>query len=106
MRDEVMKFLAPREEKVKLGERTVIVRELGAAVDATALSEGGDAAWKFVVLCTFDADGSPVFTIDDVPALKASAKARVKSLVDAALRVNGFDEEHEIKNSEAGPGAG
>ena len=105
MRDEALKFLAAREEKVKLGQLEVTVREMQSAADVSALSEDGDSAWKMVVYSTFDADNQPLFKLEDIPALKATARTRMKPLVDAVMRVNGFDSEYEAKKSEAAPAA-
>lgn len=103
---DLLQLLKTREERVTLEGVELIVREVQAAADTVAFTEPGDFIFKLVVASTFAADGSPAFTYDQVPALKAASKLKLAPLIAAALRVNGRDIEAEAKNSEADPGSG
>lgn len=105
MREELLKFFEPREEKVELAGQALVVRELSEDSDTEALRDGVDSLLKFVVRCTFDQAEQRVFTDDDIPALKRAGAIRLAPLIQAVVRVNGFVED-EIKNSGAGPSAG
>ena len=63
-----------------------------------------DSQYKFVVACVLDpATETPIFTAEDIPALKAASSSRVLEVFSAVNRVNGFALEQEVKNSEASP---
>lgn len=81
---------------------TYIVRTLP---DGETVS-GADTMLEFVVRCTFDAEGRPAFTDQDIPALKAAPHVLKAPLLRAVARVNGFDAPAEEKNSEAAPSSG
>ena len=98
--------LAPREERVVIGGITLVAREMATAADVEAMQDNKDLGMKMLVRCVFDESGKAVFTDEDIPALKASAKVKLAPLVAAVNRVNGFAVEAEAKNSEAGPAAG
>ena len=100
MLEELFEYLKPREEKVKLGKHTFVVREMTGNVDMTTFGDG-DSGWKTVVRCVFNEAGEPVFTDADIPKLKASGAAKIAPLRIAVHRVNGLDVEAEEKNSSA-----
>lgn len=106
MKPEDQEFLAGREERVKLGSRTVIVRELTSAIDLPLLAGDADASYRLLVRSVFEEGGEPTFTDADIPALKAASRRRVSRLLDATVRVNGLDVEEEEKNSVAAPSGG
>lgn len=106
MREDILAYLATREEKVMLGAREVTVRELESAADTAAFLDNTDMTWKLLVRCVLGADGNPVFSDEDIPRLKKSGKLRMVELVAAVRRVNGLAIEDAEKNSGAGPGAG
>lgn len=95
----------PQEIKVAIGGVELVVRQMPTAADTEALRDGQDALYKFIVRCAFDADGQPVFTDDDIPALKAAAKTAMLPLIKAVSDVNGFGSEDTAKNSAASPAA-
>lgn len=106
MRIELLEAIKPREERVTLGAHTLVVRELACAADIAAFQDNADMTYKLIVRCTFDEAGEPAFTDEDIPALKAGAKATLLPLIAAVTRVNGFAFEENVKNSAADPGAG
>jgi len=106
MRDDLLQAIKPREETVKLGELTLVLRELQTASDVSEFKDDGDRAYKLLVLCAFHEDGTPAFSDDDIPALKAASKSKVGMLTGPLMRVNGFDIEENVKNSEADPSSG
>jgi hypothetical protein len=105
-KEQLFEALAPREERVEILGRALIVRELESAADTAAFLDNADMSWKMIVRCVFREDGQPMFGDDDIPRLKRTAKLRLKPLSDAVLRVNGLDVDGAEKNSGAGPGAG
>lgn len=53
-----------------------------------------------------DADGNPIFTIDDIPALTLKSGAELDLIFDLARKISKMDEEDiedMVKNSEGGP---
>jgi hypothetical protein len=106
MKDELLAAFAPQEERIEVAGRKLVVRELTAAADTAAFHDNVDMSWKLLVRCVFDGKGNPVFTDDDIPALKKSGKVKLKPVSDAVLRVNGYNTGELEKNSGAGPGAG
>lgn len=103
---DLLQLLAAREERVTLEGVELVVREVEAAADTAAFIEPGDFVWKLVVASTFDANGKPAFSYEQVPGLKAASKLKLAPLVAAVLRVNGRDIEAEAKNSEASQDSG
>ena len=106
MKDEVLAALEPQEERVTIGQRKLVVREMISAADTEAFRDNVDMSWKLLVRCVFTEDGEQVFDDSDIPRLKKSGKLRLKPLSDAVLRVNGYDLGDAEKNSGAGPSAG
>jgi len=103
MRTEIIAALAVREERFELAGKTLVARELASAADVAAFADNEDLAYKLLVRCVFTEAGEPVFTDEDIPALKASAKSRLAPATRAVNRVNGFDVEDSVKNSAAAP---
>lgn len=106
MREELLTFLARREERITLGGAPLIVRELTEEDDVAALADGVDTLFKYIVRSVFDEAGAPVFTDADIPRLKQAGRVRLRELAAAVGRVNGWLMEDEVKNSAAGPSAG
>ena len=106
MREELLKAIQPREERITLGPHTLVVRELAAAADIAAFQDNADMTYKLIVRCTFDETGEPAFTDEDITALKAGSKLTLLPLITAVTRVNGFALEENVKNSAAAPGDG
>ena len=98
--------LAPMEEKVSIGGVELVVREMPHAADVVALEDQTDLGYKILVRCVFDADGAPVFSDEDIPALKAAGKLKLAPLMKACNKVNGLLVEEAAKNSEAAPAGG
>lgn len=103
MREDLKALLAPREERVTLGSLVLVVREMASAADVAGMQDNVDLTYKLVVRCTFDEAGAAVFTDADIPALKAAGARQLMPLVAAVTRVNGFDVEADVKNSDAAP---
>lgn len=112
MLKDLAEFLATSEERIEFGGRALVVRELAAAADMVGFAsvEGGevklsdDFNFLLITRCTFNEDGTPAFTTEDVPALKSASRKKLKPLLDAVNRVNGLDAETEVKNSAAARG--
>jgi hypothetical protein len=104
MLKELAEFITPREEKIKIGDQTLVVRELSTAADTASMLDQTDINYKFLVRCVFLETGEPAFDEADIPALKAGSRAKLSPLFVAVNRVNGFDIEAEAKNSSAAPG--
>lgn len=96
----------PQEIPVTVGGAQLIVRQMPTAADSEALRDGVDSLYKFIVRCTFDADGNAVFTDADIPALKQAAKMAMLPLIKAVSQVNGFASEEQEKNYAASPAGG
>lgn len=103
MRESLLEFFRPREERVAMGGAVYVVRTKPDDSDPVS---GEDAIYQFVVRCTFDEQGSAAFTDEDIPALKAAPRVLTARLLQTVMRVNGLDADHEEKNSEAGPSSG
>ena len=104
MLSDLVDFLKQREERIKLGGRALVVRELSSAGDTEPMRDGVDVAWKVLVRCTFLESGESAFSDEDIPALKASSASKLGVLINAVNRVNGLNVEEEVKNSEAAQG--
>lgn len=103
MRDELLAALARREERVTIGGLKLVVREMENAADVAGFEDGADYGYKLVVRCVFDEAGAPVFTDDDISALKGASRVKFLPVIAAVNRVNGIDVEGEVKNSAAAP---
>lgn len=103
LREELLAFMAPREERVALGGIELVVKEWPMSADFGDFRGQTDSQYLFVVGCVFDDLGMPVFTTDDIPAIKAASSKKLMPLIAAVNRVNGFDIEDERKNSSASP---
>lgn len=106
MREQLLNFLAPREEKIVLAGATYFVREIPESQDTSIFADDKDYLLKFVVRSVFDADGNRVFKDEDIGELKKLGKVRLRKLSSIAMRVNGQDVDEEIKNSDAVPSGG
>ncbi|WP_337905353.1 hypothetical protein, partial [Mesomycoplasma ovipneumoniae] len=63
--------IAPREEIVEIQGIKVKVRELESAANSERLRDPGEATYAAMVLCCLDPEtNEPVFTDDDITALK------------------------------------
>lgn len=107
MKEELAKYIAPREERLTFGGVKLVVRELGTAADGLAFKTSGDTEQKFIVRCVFiDETGEPAFSDEDIPALKLASRLKMLPVIEAVNRVMGFDLAEEVKNSAAAPSAG
>lgn len=103
--DILLAALAPREELLQFMGIDIIVRELPSAADVEAFRDGADADYKWMVRCTFTTSGQQVFTDEQIPKLKQTARAKLMPLLSAVFRVNGLLPDEAAKNSEASPAA-
>lgn len=55
-----------------------------------AAEEKANFGFKLVIASLVNDDGQPVFAPSDLPALRTSAQARIESMVEAVMAVNGF----------------
>ena len=102
-REDILAVLAPRQEEVEFAGKKVFVRELDCAGDMPAAERALDFSLALIVHCVTDAEGKPIFADEDLQKLRQSARRRIKPLIDAVMRVNGFDVKAEAKNSEGVP---
>jgi hypothetical protein len=99
--------IAPREEIIEVEGIKVKVRELESAAQSERLRDPGEATYAAMVLCCIDPDtNEPLFSEADIATLKTRSRRGMKVLMDAVIRVNGYDRDIEAGNSEAGPAAG
>jgi hypothetical protein len=108
MLQDILEFIKTREEVVAWAGRKVVVRELSAAADLGVDPEKGKANpqeiyWRMVVRSVFTESGDPVFTDEDIPALRAASQRKLEDLLVAVNKVNGQDLAAEVKNSDAVP---
>jgi hypothetical protein len=103
---DILDAIKPREERVTLGGHVLVVREIAIAADVAFMQDNADLTYKLVVRCVFDEAGEPAFDESDIPGLKKAGKTKLLPLIEAVNRVNGFDIEHEAKNSSAAPADG
>jgi len=100
MLKDLQDFLEPAEERITFAGQQLLVRELDSLIDTAAMRDDVDTTWKLVVRCVFDPlSGAPVFTDEDIPALKRGARRKTLPLIHAVLRVCGQDIEAAEKNS-------
>lgn len=100
---DLLEAIRRREETLTIGGVKLVVRELAKGVDVGPMEDNVDLSYKLVVRSTFDEQGNPVFTDDDIPALKGGAKLALEPLFSAVSRVHGLDLGAETKNSAAAP---
>lgn len=105
-KEDIFAALAQQEERISFAGHTLVVRELASAADVIGIENDDSLTYSFVVKCTFDEAGEPLFTDEDIPRLKACAKAKLLPIIKAVSRVNGFWVKENVKNSEAAPGSG
>ncbi len=106
MRPEDEEYLSGRSERIKLGSRFVMVRELSSAAELPQLNGDADAGYRLLVRSVFEETGEPTFRDEDIPKLKTSSRRRMAKLLTVAARVNGQLLEDEEKNSGAVPSDG
>jgi hypothetical protein len=107
MRAELLAALAPREKRITLFDRPILVREMCVGSDIVAFQDGQDGFYKLLVRCAFDAETEEaLFSDEDIPQLKGAGRKKMWALIEAVLEVNGHDIEAEIKNSDAAPSSG
>jgi len=76
-----------------------------------AMQEGGKQKYsefqaRIIVVTAVDEAGQPLFTVEDIDALRAKSKAVLDRLTDVAVRINKMDVqavEEAGKNSDAAP---
>lgn len=106
IRDQLLKALAPREERIEFEGYALLVREIPVAEDLSDFEKNEDSAFRLLVRSVYDEEGNRAFADEDIPALKASSKRKVIELQDAVARVNGWKAEEEVKNSGADQSSG
>lgn len=106
MREDLLKYLAPAEERFEFSGKAVILREMDTAAEVEAMNDQPDGAWRMFVRCVFDEAGNPVFNDNDIPALKKSGTRKLSGIFAKVMALNGMDLKGLAKKSEAGPAAG
>lgn len=100
-------LFARKSETVEISGRKFVVRQVRRASELVELKDGEDGNYRMLVRCLFDEAGVPVFTDEDIPALREEASdINFIPLIQAIVRVNGLDVEDRAKNSEAAPSGG
>lgn len=74
---------------------TIFVRTLTGADAQNFIdqSKKGDSLGRVALLCIANADGTPTFTEEDVPALVKKSMRALKRVQDFAMEVNGLNED-------------
>ena len=102
MLDAIREALKLREERITVGGVKLLVREVTSAAEFAEMPRE-DFGYQLVVKCVLDEAGAPVFTAEDIPALKNGSRAALLPLFVAVNRVNGLDAAENAKNSDAVP---
>ena len=109
MLKEISEYLKPRQEEFSFCGLKLICRELHCAAEPlikAKTQEEFDAALKDTDLLVaigsvFHAEGDkaglPLFTLEDLPELKAASRARFQPILEVVRRVNGQDAEANAK---------
>ena len=91
-----------REERIPVDGVMFVAKELATAADLSALSDDPDYSLKVLIRCIFMEDGTPAFTDEDIPDIKAATSVfKMSQLIQAVHRVNGMNQDAEVKNSAA-----
>jgi hypothetical protein len=93
MNQDLIDALAPQRETVEIGGKKFVVKEVEFATDVVSLLAEADGPLRLLTACVECEDGTPAFTIDDVPVLRTRALLKVQTLLKAAYRVNGISTE-------------
>lgn len=95
-KEDLLGFFKPKIVERQVGEGKVFFRELSAP-EVSDLREAcktpekkADFGFHLVIASVVDADGKPVFSVDDLPMLRAGAQSRVGLVVEEVMKVNGF----------------
>lgn len=89
------------------GFGTVNVRQVSVAendriranIKANPNAEHSSFGLQLLVASVVDDAGQPVFTADDIPALREAAGRKVDKLVEAVLDVNGYGGTEKVGNA-------
>jgi hypothetical protein len=103
MRDDLIAAIEPQKEAVEFLGKTLYVHELDCAADIPSGGGAVEINLRMMVLCTRDDKGELVFSDEDLPRLRKSSRRKIMPLLDAVMRVNGFDAKAEAKNSAGVP---
>jgi len=90
MLNEITELLQPATEEVVIGTKKIIMTEVPIEYDATLFYVPEVGNLNLLVACARDEQGEPVFTQEDVPKLKKMGSVKMRKLLTAALRVNGY----------------
>ena len=70
--------------------RQISVADSAQVRQASKDAAGPEFGLRLLVTAICDETGAPVFTADDLPALRTAADGKISKLVEAALLVNGY----------------
>ena len=70
--------------------RQISVDEAAAIRAAAKGATGAEFGLRLVVATLAQEDGTPMLTLDDLPALRSAADAKMGKLVERVLEVNGY----------------
>lgn len=98
MLKEITDLLQPATEVVELGGRKIIFTEVPIDHPADEFFEKDVGNLNLLIASARDEQGAPIFTADDIPALRKMGATKMRKLLATALKVNGFWlEENEKK---------
>lgn len=93
-----------------LGSEEVFIPKWGGYVTVRGMSAGersrfaklfsdedmpDDAQAMLAQMCTVDADGEPMFTADDIPALSAKSPEALETIASVVMRLSGMSQSIE-----------
>jgi hypothetical protein len=103
MLDDLADLYKDREERVKHGKTTLVIKQWDGSDKDWIFEDGKDIQWRLIVACVFRENGKPAFDKNDLEAIKK--KPLISGPLAAAVgRVNSLNLEEEVKNSEAAQG--
>lgn len=100
MHQDILEALQPRKKEIEFAGQKLVILEpsIAANLGMTGEEDAKEQSWKILIACVFDTDGKPVFTEEDIPALKQGGRWKIAPLIAAMNEVCGFDAVHEEKN--------
>jgi hypothetical protein len=103
MLEDLAELYKDREERVKHGRLTLVVRQWDGSDREWVFQDPSDVTWRLVERCVFRENGERAFDKNDVETMKKKPLI-AGQLVPVVNRVNGMDLEEEAKNSDAAQG--
>jgi membrane-bound lytic murein transglycosylase len=96
----------PDRECIQVAGQAIYIQEMdGKESFSMTVNQGEDFIFTMIARCLVDKDGERQLDDADIPSIKQWGQRKLRPIISAVLRVNGYGEDQE-KNSEAGPSAG